>query len=99
MSALYVTCPACGPLMSFIPQGGQFEIEVKCLCGTKTCHKENGHNYETRRIIQEKLNAQKGKYTVSTGNNSENSDSVQQKIKPRKMNEQNSEQTCRLPGG
>ncbi len=99
MSALYVICPQCGPLMSFMPQGGQFEIDVKCLCGVKIAHKENGHNYETRKVIQEKINSMKGKHTVSSGNNSGNADSVQRKMKPQKMNKENSEQTCRIPGG
>jgi len=99
MPALYVNCPQCGPLMSFIPQGGQFEIDVKCLCGSRIAHKENGYNYETRKVVQEKINAIKGKHTVSSGNNSGNSDSVQQKMEPGKMNRENNEQTCRLPGG
>lgn len=68
MSALYVNCPTCGPLLSFIPQGQQFEIEVKCLCGAKIAHTENCHNYPTRKALQTKINAIKGKHTVQSDN-------------------------------
>lgn len=88
MSALYVNCPQCGPLMTFIPQGGQFEIDVKCLCGVKIAHKENGFNYETRRIIQAKFNSQKGKRTVQTN------DAFIKNEQEGIVNDQ-----CKLPGG
>lgn len=64
MSALYVICPTCGPLMSFIPQGEQFELEIKCLCGARICHTENCDNSQTKRQLQARLNALKGKHTV-----------------------------------
>lgn len=68
MSALYVTCPTCGPLLSFIPQGQQFNMEVKCLCGARICHTENCYNYQTRKELQRKLNKLQGKETVCSLN-------------------------------
>ena len=64
MSALFVKCPSCGPLLSFIPQGQQFTIDVKCLCGAHITHTENCHNYPTRRTLNKKINEIKGKHTV-----------------------------------
>ena len=87
MSALYVKCPQCGPLLSFIPQGNEFEIDIKCLCGSRIAHKENGNN-PTSQALQEKINSLKGKHTVQrneTFNNNEQDEIV------------NSQ--CRLPGG
>lgn len=44
MSALWASCPNCGPLFTIMPQGGnQFEIDVRCSCGLRIHHKENGN--------------------------------------------------------
>ena len=65
MSALYVTCPNCGPLCSFIPQGGQFEMNMQCCtCGVKIYHKENGTNYSAAIELREKLARYHGKIPV-----------------------------------
>lgn len=64
MSALYVKCPKCGPLCSFIPQGGQFQIEFKCSCGATICHTENCNNSQPKRQLQSMINGLKGKHTV-----------------------------------
>jgi hypothetical protein len=80
MSALYVKCPQCGPLLTFIPQGNQFSIEVKCTCGIKIAHTENCNNSKPGQDYRQQLNRYHGKHPV------------QQKVEPLKMNEENSEQ-------
>lgn len=41
MSALWVNCKACGPILSFIPSGkNDFHIEVTCPCGSTVKHDE-----------------------------------------------------------
>lgn len=80
MSALYVTCPQCGPLLTFIPQGNQFTIEVSCTCGVKLAHTENCNNSKPGQDYRQRLNEYHGKLPV------------QQKVKPLKMNEEKSEQ-------
>ena len=64
MSALYVTCPQCGPLLTFIPQGNQFTIEVACTCGVKLAHTENCNNSKPAQDYRQQLNRFKGKLPV-----------------------------------
>ena len=60
MSALYVTCPKCGPLFTFIPQGGQFTVDIKCPCGIKLTHTENCNNSQPAKELIAKFAKQKG---------------------------------------
>jgi hypothetical protein len=64
MSALYVTCPNCGPLFTFIPQGNQFTVEIKCPCGVKVAHTENCNNSKPGQDYRERLNKYHGKLAV-----------------------------------
>jgi len=80
MSALYVTCPSCGPLFTFIPQGGQFTVDVKCPCGIKLTHTENCNNSQSAKELRARFARYHGKVPV------------QQKEVPLKMNKENNEQ-------
>lgn len=64
MSALYVKCPSCGPLLSFIPQGNQFNLEVKCTCGARISHTENCNNSQPAKEYREALNRYHGKHSA-----------------------------------
>jgi hypothetical protein len=66
MSALYVKCPQCGPLLTFIPQGNQFSIEVKCTCGVKIAHTENCNNSKPGQEYRQQLNKYHGKHPVQS---------------------------------
>jgi hypothetical protein len=38
---LWVTCPKCGPVLAFTPQGRvAFQMELVCECGSKCVHSE-----------------------------------------------------------
>lgn len=65
MSSLWVKCPQCGMLLSFIPQGGAFEITIKCLqCGAIMCHEEKRSSYPTAKDFQRKIHELQGKIPV-----------------------------------
>lgn len=38
---LWVTCPNCGPVLAFTPQGrASFKLSLTCQCGVTAVHKE-----------------------------------------------------------
>lgn len=41
MSALYVSCPVCGPLFSFIAQSKGWAVTIHCDCGRELEYQES----------------------------------------------------------